>query len=203
MSTIKNNVKIVSSCGQRLIALKKTNSRLKVIVSIGGGMAEGFSDAALTDASRALFADSAVELLRRFSADGIDIDWEYPGQGVAGIKYRAEDRQNFTRFFLLRTPQYARRHPVRGDAKTQWKTSLVFSTRNSPGALFRALSAFALRDLNLTKIESRPLRGKPWEYLFYVDFLERADAPAAVNALNHLREIADFLRVLGCYPKGA
>lgn len=60
-------------------------------------MADGFSDAALTDASRAQFADSAVELLRQFSADGIDIDWEYPGQGVAGIKYRAEDRQNFTR----------------------------------------------------------------------------------------------------------
>ena len=85
----------------RLVALKKTNSRLKVIVSIGGWMADGFSDAALTDASRILFADSAVELLRRFSADGIDIDWEYPGQGVAGIKYRAEDRENFTR--LLKT----------------------------------------------------------------------------------------------------
>jgi prephenate dehydratase len=113
------------------------------------------------------------------------------------------DRQNFTRFFLLRTPQYVKRNPVWAGAKTQWKTSLVFSTRNIPGALFRALSAFALRDLNLTKIESRPLRGKPWEYLFYVDFLGRADAPAAVNALNHLRELADFLRVLGCYPKGA
>jgi prephenate dehydratase len=113
------------------------------------------------------------------------------------------DRQNFTRFFLLRTVSYARRHPVKGAPHTQWKTSLVFSTRNVPGALFRALSAFALRDLSLTKIESRPLRGKPWEYLFYVDFLGRADTPNAVNALNHLREIADFLRVLGCYPKGA
>ena len=110
------------------------------------------------------------------------------------------DRQNFTRFFLLRTPDYARRHPLRVAANTQWKTSLVFSTRNIPGALFRALSAFALRDLNLMKIESRPLRGKPWEYLFYLDFLGRVDSPVAVNALNHLREIADFLRVLGCYP---
>ncbi len=113
------------------------------------------------------------------------------------------DRQNFTRFFLLRTPQYARRHPLRPPAATQWKTSLVFSTRNIPGALFRALSAFALRDLNLMKIESRPLRGKPWEYLFYLDFLGRVDSPVAQNALNHLREIADFLRILGCYPKGA
>jgi prephenate dehydratase len=113
------------------------------------------------------------------------------------------DRQNFTRFFLLRTPTYARRHPVASGKETIWKTSLVFSTRNIPGALFRALSAFALRDLNLTKIESRPLRGKPWEYLFYLDFVGRVDSPNAQNALNHLREIADFLRVLGCYPKGA
>ena len=113
------------------------------------------------------------------------------------------DRRNFTRFFLLRKPEFARRHPVRAAANTPWKTSIVFSTRNVPGALFRALSAFALRDLNLTKIESRPLRGKPWEYLFYLDFLGRADTPNAQNALNHLREIADFLRVLGCYPKGA
>ena len=113
------------------------------------------------------------------------------------------DRQNFTRFFLLRTPGYAKRYPLRAAANTQWKTSLVFSTRNIPGALFRALSAFALRDLNLMKIESRPLRGKPWEYLFYLDFLGRVDSPVAVNALNHLREIADVLRVLGCYPKGA
>ena len=113
------------------------------------------------------------------------------------------DRQNFTRFFLLRTQEYARRHPVSAPAHTTWKTSLVFSTRNTPGSLFRSLSAFALRDLNLNKIESRPLRGKPYEYLFYVDFLGREDDPAVQNALRHLGELADFLRVLGCYPKGA
>jgi prephenate dehydratase len=114
-----------------------------------------------------------------------------------------DDRRNFTRFFLLRTPGYARRHRARAGAHAHWKTSVVFSTRNAPGALFRALSAFALRDLNLTKIESRPLRGKPWEYLFYVDFLGRVDSPNVRNALQHLGELADFLRVLGCYPRGA
>jgi prephenate dehydratase len=114
-----------------------------------------------------------------------------------------DDRQNFTRFFLLRTPGFVRRHRIKAARNAQWKTSVVFSTRNVPGALFRALSAFALRDLNLTKIESRPLRGRPWEYLFYVDFLGRDDSPEARNALHHLSELADFLRVLGCYPKGS
>lgn len=84
-----------------LLALRKQNSRLKVIVSVGGWEADGFSDAALTDASRRTFARSVVELLREHDVDGIDLDWEYPGQGVAGIMYRTEDRQNFTR--LLQT----------------------------------------------------------------------------------------------------
>jgi len=114
-----------------------------------------------------------------------------------------DDRQNYTRFFLLepagspaRTPPRPARKPSNASV---WKTSLVFSTRNIPGALFRALSALALRDLNLVKIESRPLRGKPWEYLFYLDLIGRPDEEAVHNALGHLREVADFLRVLGSY----
>jgi len=110
-----------------------------------------------------------------------------------------DDRHNYTRFFLLHRDHKA--SPPRGRAR-QWKTSLVFTTRNIPGALFRALSAFALRDVNLAKIESRPLHGKPWEYLFYVDLLGREDEPRVQNALRHLAELADFLRVLGTYPQG-
>jgi len=113
-----------------------------------------------------------------------------------------DDRRNFTRFFLLRTAIYTRRHALHLPPNAPWKTSLVFATRNTPGALFRCLSAFALRDLNLTKIESRPLRGKPWEYLFYLDFLGRMGTPNVKNALGHLRELADLLQVLGCYPAG-
>lgn len=111
-----------------------------------------------------------------------------------------DDRRNFTRFFLLRRAS-DRRAPAR-DTSRSWKTSLVFTTRNTPGALFRSISAFALRDLNLTKIESRPLRGKPWEYRFYVDFIGREDEPVVKNALGHLGELADFMRVLGSYPAG-
>jgi prephenate dehydratase len=108
-----------------------------------------------------------------------------------------DDRRNFTRFFLLRKPAGT---PARAPAK-EYKTSLVFTTRNIPGALFRALSAFALRDLNLAKIESRPLRGKPWEYLFYLDVIGHVDDAPLKKALGHLEEIADLLRVLGSYPR--
>jgi prephenate dehydratase len=112
-----------------------------------------------------------------------------------------DDRKNFTRFFLLRRRDY----PVPAlppPARRGWKTSLVFTTRNQPGSLFRSLSAFALRDLSLAKIESRPLRGKPWEYLFYLDFLGDVNEDRCQKALGHLAELADFLRVLGCYPCG-
>jgi prephenate dehydratase len=109
-----------------------------------------------------------------------------------------DDRQNFTRFCLLE-PRGAKPREPRGTRRKPWKTSLVFSTRNIPGALFRALSALALRDLNLVKIESRPLRGKPWEYMFYLDLVGHRDEPKVGKALGHLAEVADFLRILGSY----
>ena len=109
-----------------------------------------------------------------------------------------DDRQNFTRFFLLRR---ADQPPLvlNEQGKKGWKTSLVFTIRNQPGSLFKALSAFALRELSMIKIESRPLRGKPWEYLFYVDFLGNTEDERVQRALSHLQELADMLRVLGCY----
>lgn len=109
-----------------------------------------------------------------------------------------DDRQNYTRFFLLERPKRGRKYAAPEGVK-RFKTTVVFTMKNIPGALFRALSVFALRDLNLTRIESRPLRGKPWEYLFYLDFIGHADDPVSRNALGHLAELADMLRVLGCY----
>jgi prephenate dehydratase len=78
------------------------------------------------------------------------------------------------------------------------KTSIAFSLKNVPGALFKALSVFALREISLSKIESRPMRGRPWEYVFYVDFL-RGDDSVARTALRHLGEVADLVKVLGIY----
>jgi prephenate dehydratase len=124
-----------------------------------------------------------------------------------------DDKRNFTRFFLIRkstgvgavrenarkkgsaasAPGYQRLIPPGAN-----KTSIAFKVKNLPGALFKSLSVFALRDISLSKIESRPLRGRPWEYVFYVDFLRGDDEPAR-NALRHLGEVAEFVKVLGTY----
>jgi prephenate dehydratase len=79
------------------------------------------------------------------------------------------------------------------------KTTIVFALPSTPGALFKALSVFALRDINLTKLESRPIRGRPWEYLFYVEVDARRDDLACARALTNMAEFARWTRVLGTY----
>jgi len=106
-----------------------------------------------------------------------------------------DDPTNFTRFVALS------REPVSPPAATPCKTSLVFATRNIPGALYKALAAFALREIDLTKIESRPLQGSPWEYLFYLDFAGNQSDEICGHALAQLREFSTFVRVLGSYPR--
>lgn len=80
----------------RLQSLKARNPDLKLLVSVGGWGAGGFSDAALTKKSRTIFSESAVKMIKTYNLDGIDIDWEFPGQPGPGIKFRPEDKQNFT-----------------------------------------------------------------------------------------------------------
>ncbi len=110
-----------------------------------------------------------------------------------------DHKENYTRFLLLvphDTPS-----PVEREGATR-KTTVLFRTPNRPGSLFRALAAFALRDINLSKIESRPIEGRPWEYSFYVDLAGDVAEPNLARAVDHLREMCETVRILGSYPAG-
>ena len=106
---------------------------------------------------------------------------------------------NYTRFLAL-APDNA---PRLDSTETSLKTSIVFAPKqNIPGALFKSLAVFFLRDLDLFKVESRPLIGQPGAYLFYLDIEGDIQTPVLQRALEHLGEISTDLRVLGSYPKG-
>ncbi|MGI9072864.1 MAG: prephenate dehydratase [Bryobacteraceae bacterium] len=113
----------------------------------------------------------------------------YNGRILA--KHLEDHRENYTRFLLV---SKTAKVPPKAD-----KVSIVFSTRNMPGALYKCLSVFALRDIDLTKMESRPLRGRPWEYSFCLDLAGSLKEERCRKALDHLTEVTTFLRVLGCY----
>ncbi len=99
---------------------------------------------------------------------------------------------NFTRFLVIGNQQ-ARRS---GDDKT----SIVFSVKDEVGILYRMLEPFAKNRINLTKIESRPLKDKPWEYLFFIDFKGHMEEPRIQRAIKRLEKKCAFIKVLGSYP---
>jgi prephenate dehydratase len=112
--------------------------------------------------------------------------------GLAVLREGIQDfAANITRFVIIA--------PSPGAAGEGTKTSIVFSLESKPGALYAALAGFALRDINLTKLESRPLRGRPWEYMFYADLDAGQESPAFGRALAHLAEFTRWVRTLGSY----
>src|SRR6266853_2304389 len=114
--------------------------------------------------------------------------------GAAILKEHLEDHpENYTRFLMLAPSAEV---PEKAD-----KLSLVLHLAHKPGSLCQALNAFARRELNLLKIESRPIAGTPWSYCFYLDLQASLKDPNTVAALEELRKFTDSVKILGCYPQ--
>ena len=117
-----------------------------------------------------------------------------PVYGATILKEHLEDHpENYTRFLLLAPSAEV---PEKAD-----KLSLVLLLAHKPGSLCLALNAFARRNLNLLKIESRPIAGTPWSYCFYLDLQASLKDPDTVAALEELRQFTDSVKILGCYPQ--
>jgi prephenate dehydratase len=112
-----------------------------------------------------------------------------------------DDSENRTRFIVVERGEPAR--PRDSAAGTDRKCSLAFVTAHGPGSLARALDCFARRDVNLTRLDSRPMKGRPFEYRFYLDFAVDGNAAAAEASLNDLEEASAEIRLFGTYPSAA
>ncbi|PIN22365.1 Prephenate dehydratase [Handroanthus impetiginosus] len=190
----KEELKRVLSHPQALDQCEMTLNELRVTRV----NADDTAGAAQVVASEGVRETGAIASARAAEIYGLDVLAE-------GIQ---DDSDNITRFLIVA------REPIIPGMDRPYKTSIVFSLEEGPGVLFKALAVFALRDINLTKIESRPQRRRPlrvvddsnrgsatyFDYLFYIDFEASMAEPRAQLALGHLQEFARFLRVLGCYP---
>ena len=169
------DVKIVYSHPQALAQCERYLKDLRVTVEAIYDTAGG----AKLVAEQKLANAAALASRRAAEVFGLDVLQE----AVQDFEY------NITRFAIIGGAPPA-------DAN---KTTIVFALPSTPGALFKSLSVFALRDINLTKLESRPMRGRPWEYLFYVEIEARRDDLTCARALTHLAEFARWTRILGSY----
>ena len=199
----KSEIKRVLSHPQ---ALAQTDGYIRRMPGVVREAVDDTAGAAQTIAAEGWRDAAAVASRRAGELYGLDV----LDEGIQDMK------DNVTRFIVL-----SRDPLMTTDVdSSKYKTSVVFSLQEGPGMLFKALSVFALRDIDLTKIESRPLRDNPlilssmaseatgevgtvrgFNYLFYVDFLGALTDSKCQNALRHLQEIAPFMRVLGTYPR--
>jgi len=133
-----------------------------------------------------------ISNLKKNNIAAIASNWAAELYGLKIMRKGIQDnKHNYTRFLVLSSE-------ISPDPKSN-KTSIIFAVVSKPGALYKCLKEFALRDLNLTRLESRPSKQKPWEYIFYTDFEKGLFEQSAREALEELKKHTTFVKVIGTY----
>jgi chorismate mutase/prephenate dehydratase len=176
----------------RLEEVRKVVSHPQALAQCRKWLEENLPDIPLVDvASTALAAQMAAE---DETAAAVASEMAATLYGLQVLKPKIEDNpNNFTRFLVIgtKTPERTGRD----------KTSVMFSTKDEPGILYRMLEPFSKRGINLSKIESRPMKKKAWEYIFFLDMEGHIAEEGVSAAIEELRGYCQFLKVLGSYPR--
>jgi len=176
----------------RIEDVRKVISHPQAIAQCRSWLEENLPDVALLDANST--ANAAQQAAEDESAAAIASGTAATLYGLRVVKHKIEDNpNNFTRFLVIGKEMQG--------ASGNDKTSILFSVKDQPGVLFHMLEPFSKRDINLTKIESRPMKSKAWEYIFFLDMVGHIEDPQIAEAIEELRGYCQFLKVLGSYPK--
>jgi len=182
---------LLSSSGD-ISRVRKVVSHPQALAQCRGWLEENLPDASLVDvASTALAAQMVAD-----DETAAAIASEQAGEiyALQVVKKRIEDNpNNFTRFLVI-----GRSQPGRSGKD---KTSIMFSVKDEAGILYRMLQPFSSRSINLSKIESRPLRQKAWEYIFFLDMDGHIEDQEIAEAVEDLQQYCQFIKVLGSYPR--
>jgi chorismate mutase/prephenate dehydratase len=176
----------------RLEDVKKVYSHPQPLAQCRDWLSENLSNIPLVDvASTAVAAQIVTE---DYSAAAIASETAASLYDLKVVRARIEDQvNNFTRFLIIGKKG--------ADRSGDDKTSLMFSVKDEVGILYHMLEPFAKRQVNLSKIESRPLKKKAWEYIFFLDLVGHISDPMVSEAVAELKEYCQFVKVLGSYPR--
>jgi chorismate mutase/prephenate dehydratase len=172
--------------------IRKIVSHPQAFAQCRNWLEENLPDIPLVDATST--ASAAQQASEDSAAAAIASETAASLYGLRVVKHKIEDNpNNFTRFLVIGTE-------MQGPSGMD-KTSILFSIKDEPGILYRMLEPFNKHDLNLTKIESRPMKSKAWEYIFFLDIEGHIATPQVAEAVEELQEYCQFVKVLGSYPK--
>ncbi len=176
----------------RMEDVRKVYSHPQALAQCRHWLEENLPNVPLVDvASTALAAQIVSEDLNAAAIAGCSAAEHY---NLKVVRSRIEDQvNNFTRFIVVSRKL--------AECSGNDKTSILFSVKDEPGILYRMLEPFARRGVNLSKIESRPVKTKAWEYIFFLDMVGHVSEPSLGEAIEELKQFCQFLKILGSYPK--